>query len=104
MTSLLRGPSDPGKTLLDVVGRELVDSGQPPPAARAEQPDRMGMNHFSMTNRKDRPAPKAAKQSRITDSAFDIWLNRGLHELFDDVAKEPIPEELLKLLKDSEKK
>ena len=48
-----------------------------------------------MTDRKDKPAGKTSKQSRVTDSAFDLWLNRGLHELFDDVVKEPVPEELL---------
>ena len=31
---------------------------------------------------------------------FDVWLRRGLHQMFDDVAKEPIPDELLKLIED----
>lgn len=61
------------------------------------------MNHFSMTQRK-KPAPEVSKQSRSTDSAFDIWLNRGLHQLFDDVANEPVPDALLKLLEDDSKK
>ena len=30
--------------------------------------------------------------------AFDIWLQRGLHQLYDSVAKEPIPDELLRLI------
>ncbi len=32
------------------------------------------------------------------DAAFDLWLQRGLHAMFDDVAKEPIPPELLALI------
>lgn len=32
------------------------------------------------------------------EAAFDIWLQRGLHALFDDVMQEPIPEELLRLI------
>jgi len=32
------------------------------------------------------------------EAAFDIWLQRGLHQLFDDVMREPIPEELLRLI------
>ena len=32
------------------------------------------------------------------DSAFDIWLQRGLHQMFDDVMREPIPDELLRLI------
>ena len=31
-------------------------------------------------------------------SAFDVWLDRGLHRMFDEVAQEPIPDELLKLI------
>ena len=32
------------------------------------------------------------------DSAFDIWLERGLRAMYDDVAREPIPPELLRLI------
>ena len=32
------------------------------------------------------------------DQAFELWLNRGLHQLYDAVAKEPVPDELLKLI------
>ena len=60
------------------------------------------MNHVSMTQRKPPPA-EPRKASRPSDSAFDIWLNRGLHQLFDDVANEPIPEDLLKLIQDDRK-
>ena len=60
------------------------------------------MINFSMTNRKTPPDPP--KQSSTTDSAFDVWLNRGLHQLFDDVANEPVPDELLKLIEDDLKK
>ena len=63
------------------------------------------MNDFDMTQRKVPPKkPALSPQSRSTDSAFDIWLNRGLHQLFDDVANEPVPEALLKLIEDDKKK
>lgn len=64
------------------------------------------MNHSLMTQRK-KPHQSdrvAAKQSRPADDAFDIWLNRGLHALFDDVAKEPIPDELLRLIEEDRRK
>ncbi len=35
--------------------------------------------------------------------AFDLWLKRGLHKIYDDVANEPIPDELLKLIEDDRK-
>lgn len=40
----------------------------------------------------------------VPDAAFDIWLRRGLHQMFDDVAREPIPPELLRLIEEDRKK
>ncbi len=53
---------------------------------------------------------KATLQPRVpvrpmkADKAFDHWLQRGLHELFDEVAKEPIPDDLLRLIEEDKKK
>ena len=49
-------------------------------------------------------SPKAEPSTPSKETAFDLWLNRGLHQLFDDVASEPIPEELLKLIQEDRKK
>ena len=56
-----------------------------------------------------RPRPKAKRPPggdglEAPEKPFDIWLNRGLHQLYDDVASEPIPEELLKLIEDDRTK
>jgi len=53
---------------------------------------------------KDRKAAKPASQKGKHDSAFDTWLERGLHQLYDDVAREPVPEELLRLIEEDRKK
>ncbi len=45
-----------------------------------------------------KPARRMDRAGREDAEAFDIWLQRGLHQLYDSVAKEPIPEELLKLI------
>ncbi len=45
-------------------------------------------------------SPPNSRVRRKTDSAFDLWLQRGLHKIFDDVANEPIPDELRKLIED----
>ena len=38
------------------------------------------------------------------DVAFELWLERGLHKMYDDIASEPIPPELLELIeRDREK-
>lgn len=47
-------------------------------------------------------APKKGS-SALPDAAFDLWLQRGLQTIYGDVAKEPIPEELLALIEASRK-
>ena len=32
------------------------------------------------------------------DAAFEMWLNRGLHAIYDQVAQEPVPQHLLDLI------
>jgi hypothetical protein len=32
------------------------------------------------------------------DQAFDTWLDRELQRMFNDVAREPIPDDLLRLI------
>ncbi len=53
-----------------------------------------------------RPKPKAKKSHELAngEKPFDIWLDRKLHQMYDDVASEPIPEELLKLIEDDRAK
>ncbi len=36
--------------------------------------------------------------------AFDVWLENKLHKMFDSVAAEPLPAELVKLLEELDKK
>jgi hypothetical protein len=63
------------------------------------------MKYVSMAQRKDRPSPvKPREPEQATDTAFDIWLNRSLHQLFDDVAREPVPEDLLRIVEEDRNK
>jgi hypothetical protein len=66
------------------------------------------MKHFVMTRPKEPPKQASQPQPRdrdgAPDAAFDLWLQRGLHQLFDNVAKEPIPEELLRLIEQARRK
>ncbi|GEN15060.1 hypothetical protein NCH01_14910 [Neoasaia chiangmaiensis] len=48
--------------------------------------------------------PRKPRPEQEPNSAFDLWLKRGLHQLFDDVANEPIPEELLRLIEEDRDK
>lgn len=55
-----------------------------------------------MTGGKDGMPEKSRQNGASSDkeNPFDLWLKRGLHQLFDDVANEPIPEELLRLIEE----
>lgn len=50
------------------------------------------------------PVRRRDAKSAVPDAAFDIWLRRGLHQMFDDVAREPIPPELLRLIEQDRNK
>ena len=66
-------------------------------------PERLRLKHPDM--KPSRPKKTIGeKESAKPPVAFDLWLQRGLHQMFDDVAREPIPEELLKLIEDDRKK
>jgi hypothetical protein len=68
----------------------------------AAAPGQVSMKHLVMTRPKQPPAMVSPRMVRggesASDAAFDLWLQRSLHQLFDQVAKEPIPEELLRLI------
>ena len=53
-----------------------------------------------MPKANDPTQPVAPKKPRKTEAAFDLWLQKGLHDIFDKVASEPIPDELLKLIEE----
>jgi hypothetical protein len=58
----------------------------------------------SKPKRKPGPVPRSShgvvngRGQAAPEAAFDLWLQRGLHQMFDDVMREPIPEELLRLI------
>ncbi len=40
---------------------------------------------------------------RASKTAFDVFLDRGLHSLFDSIKDEPIPDELLRIIEEDRK-
>jgi hypothetical protein len=48
----------------------------------------------------DPAKPGTEQEDKEVDQAFDVWLRRGLHHLYDTVAREPIPEDLLRLIEE----
>ncbi|WP_237217155.1 hypothetical protein [Falsiroseomonas oryziterrae] len=58
--------------------------------------------HDNAKQNRDDPPPsppgEGATQPNAAEAAFDLWLNRSLHQLYDGVAAEPVPPELLRLI------
>jgi hypothetical protein len=46
--------------------------------------------------------PPAEKQQPRMDQPFDHWLHKQLHEMYDAIAKEPLPDDLLRLIDEDE--
>ena len=56
-----------------------------------------------MANDDDKPedgrAARAARSKpRGGDRPFDLWLHKQLHAMYDEIASEPLPNELLNLI------
>lgn len=73
--------------------------GKDPPERAATKAD----NNGSGSEKSDgptRPRPKAGRSS----TAFDLWLQRELQDMFADVSREPVPDELMRLIDESKAK
>jgi hypothetical protein len=68
------------------------------------------MKQLAMTRRKQStafalPASQRKGAGEVPSrAAFNDWLQRGLHQLFDTVVRKPVPEELLRLIEEDRKK
>jgi hypothetical protein len=67
-----------------------------PPAASSQSA--RTMSDTKSGDADDKPVRRPERRKEGGAEAFDIWLQRGLHQLYDSVAKEPIPDELLSLI------
>jgi len=39
-----------------------------------------------------------ARKPRANDRPFDMWLHKQLHAMYDEIASEPLPDDLLNLI------
>ncbi len=56
------------------------------------------MKHVPMKRRKEKPVPVKPPAAAKADAAFDVWLQRGLHDLFDEAANEAVPDEWIRMI------
>jgi hypothetical protein len=57
-----------------------------------------------MTTSSEKKAPRPPSKSGKGEKAFDTWLKQGLHKLYDDIASEPVPESLLRMIEEDRRK
>ncbi len=56
---------------------------------------------------KDRagPSPREKNMKTPVERPFDMWLHKQLHAMYDEIAAEPLPDDLINLIeRDAEKK
>ncbi|WP_422014780.1 NepR family anti-sigma factor [Reyranella sp.] len=56
-----------------------------------------------MANNDDKPessraASAARAKPRASDRPFDLWLHKQLHAMYDEIASEPLPDDLVNLI------
>lgn len=55
--------------------------------------------------RRDATRPAGKPQAdRPVERPFDMWLQKQLHAMYDEIASEPLPDELIGLIDDAKKK
>jgi hypothetical protein len=62
------------------------------------------VKQHDMKPRIEKPIPANPAKPRKAEAAFDMWLQRGLHQLYDDVTREPLPDNLLRLIEEDRQK
>ena len=70
--------------------------GKDPPEQAATKAGDEGSGS-EKSNGQGRPRAKAGRSS----TAFDLWLQRELQDMFADVSREPVPDELMRLIDES---
>ncbi len=75
---------------------------KPASSGRFLCPERDGVKQPDMS--KPRTTKQQGRKAEAKPEAFDLWLQRGLHKIYDTVAKEPIPDEWLKLIEEDREK
>ena len=46
----------------------------------------------------ERAAGAARSKPRSNDRPFDMWLHKQLHAMYDEIASEPLPDDLMNLI------
>jgi hypothetical protein len=59
-----------------------------------------GTDAASVAPAQNEPRTQAARAVTDDDAFFDLWLRAELHETFDAVVAEPIPDDLLRLIEE----
>ncbi len=70
-------------------GECVMANDDMPPKNKSDQPERAKL----------KAAPKPPK-----DRPFDMWLQKQLHAMYDEIASEPLPSDLLNLIETDEGK
>jgi hypothetical protein len=87
---------------MGILAGRVVCLGQEPAEFESFRGERVMANEKPQKNRQDgssngeRMKPKATSEQG--ERPFDMWLQKQLHAMYDEIAAEPLPSDLLNLI------
>jgi hypothetical protein len=91
---------------MGILARRVVCLGQGPAEVESFRAERIMANEKPQKGKMNDPesAKSKAPAKASRERPFDMWLQKQLHSMYDEIAAEPLPSDLLNLIdKDADK-
>ena len=91
---------------MGILARRMVCLGQDPAEFESFRGERIMANEKPQKGKMNDPesAKSKAPAKASRERPFDMWLQKQLHSMYDEIAAEPLPSDLLNLIdKDADK-
>ncbi len=84
---------------MGILARRVVCLGQDPAEFESFRVERIMANEKAQKGKTSDPeSAKRAPPKASRERPFDMWLQKQLHSMYDEIAAEPLPEDLLNLI------
>ena len=85
---------------MGILARRVVCLGQDPAEFESFRAERIMANEKPQKGKANNPESAKPKASPKTsrERPFDMWLQKQLHSMYDEIAAEPLPSDLLNLI------
>jgi len=89
---------------MGILARRVVCLGQDPAEFKSFRVERIMATEKPQKGKANESAKPKALPKAPRERPFDMWLQKQLHSMYDEIAAEPLPSDLLNLIdKDADK-